>query len=50
MIKIVIDFEIRCISDNMLCTKGRGDQVALKMPEMEMMFEIPRDIREPLGF
>jgi len=49
-IKIVIDFEIRRTSDNMLCTKGRGDQVALKMPEMEMMFEIPRDIREPLGF
>ncbi len=49
-IKIVIDFEIRRTSDNTLCTKGRGDQVALKMPEMEMMFEIPRDIRKPLGF
>lgn len=49
-IKIVMDFEIRRIADNAVCTKGRGEQVALKTPEMEMLFEIPRTIREALGF
>ncbi len=49
-IKIVIDFEIVRIKDNVVCAKGRGDQVALKMPEMETLFEIPREIRAVLGF
>ena len=50
VVKIVIDFEIRKIEGNILCAKGRGEQVAVKMPEMEMLFEIPQDIRKPLGF
>ncbi len=49
-IKIVIDFEIKKIDTGEICTKGRGEQVALKSPEMEMEFEIPEDIRKALGF
>ena len=45
-----MNFEIQRVKDNVFCTKARSDQVAVKMPEMEMMFEIPGDIRTPLGF
>ena len=48
--KIVIDFKIRLEQTNKLCAKGRSEQVAVKYPQMEMMFEIPRDIRNALGF
>ncbi len=49
-IKIVIDFEIRRISDNIICTKGRGEQVAVKLPDMETLYDIPADICRALGF
>ena len=49
-IKIVMNFEIERVKDNVFCTKATSDQVAVKMPEMEMMLEIPGDIRAPLGF
>ena len=48
--KIVVDFEIRLIRDNQLCTRGRSEQVAVKYPDMEILFEIPDDIRKMLGF
>jgi|TARA_B100002003_G_scaffold250599_1_gene290579 acyl-CoA thioester hydrolase len=47
--KIVVEFQIRLIADNQICTNGRGEQVAVKHPEMEMMFEIPEEIRNALG-
>ena len=55
-IKIVIDFEIRRpgrpgrSDGGEVCTKGRGEQVAVEYPEMEIMFEIPVEIRKALGF
>lgn len=49
-IKIVIDFEIRLMGRDEIFTKGRGDQVAVKYPELEMMLEIPDEIRRALGF
>ena len=52
-IKIVIDFEIRRpgrSGSDEVCTKGRGEQVAVKYPEMEIMFQIPGEIRRALGF
>lgn len=49
-IKIVIDFEIRLVGRDEIFTKGRGDQVAVKYPELEMMLEIPEEIRRALGF
>ena len=48
--KIVIDFQIRRSETGVICTKGRSEQVAVKLPEMEMLFEIPDDIRRALGF
>ena len=48
--KIVVDFEVRLIRDNQLCTRGRSEQVAVKYPDMEILFEIPDDIRKMLGF
>ena len=47
--KITIDFEIRVPGRNEIHTKGRSDQVAVKYPEMEMMFEIPEDLQRALG-
>jgi len=47
--KIVVDFKIRLVKDDQLCAKGRSEQVAVKYPEMEIMFEIPDDIRNALG-
>ena len=48
--KIVVDFQIRRIKNNQICAKGRSEQVAVKYPEMEIMLEIPDDIRRALGF
>jgi len=49
-IKIVIDFEIRLVGSSEICTRGRGDQVALKYPGLEMMLEIPDEIRKAFEF
>jgi acyl-CoA thioester hydrolase len=49
-IKIAIDFEIRLAHNGTVCTIGRSDQVAVKMPEMELQLEIPDDISRALGF
>jgi len=48
--KIVVDFEIRLTGSGKICTEGRGEQVAVKMPEMELTLGIPADIRKALGF
>lgn len=47
--KIVMDFEIRRTQSKELCTRGRSEQVAVKYPEQEIMFDIPRDIASALG-
>lgn len=49
-IKIVIDFEIRRIADGVVCAKGRGEQVAVRIPDMETLYEIPPDVCQALGF
>ncbi len=48
-IKITIDFEIRRVKDNVICARGRGDQVAVRMPEGEMLLEIPSFVSKALG-
>ncbi len=48
-IKITLDFEIRLADSGVVCTRGSGDQVAVKMPEMEMQLEIPAEISRALG-
>jgi acyl-CoA thioester hydrolase len=48
--KISISFEIRLTGNGQICTRGKSEQVAVKMPEMEMQFEVPGDITAALGF
>jgi len=43
--KIVTNFEIRLTKDKTICTRGKSEQLAVKLPEMELQFEIPSDIR-----
>jgi acyl-CoA thioester hydrolase len=48
-VKIVLDFEIKLISNGKVCAKGRSEQVAVLMPEMEMAFQIPEEIQKALS-
>ena len=48
--KIVVDFNIRLENHNQLGASGRSEQVAVKYPDIEILFEIPDDIRKMLGF
>ncbi len=48
-IKIVLDFDIRRVEDDVVCAKGRGEQIAVQHPDMETLYEIPQDIRQALG-
>ncbi len=48
--KIGIDFEIRLAENGKLCTRGRGEQLAVKLPKMELLLEIPKDVTAALGF
>jgi len=45
-VRIVLDFEIKLISDGRLCAKGWTEQVAVLLPEMEMVFQIPEEIQK----
>ncbi len=45
-VRIVVDFEIRLVSNGRLCAKGSTEQVAVLLPEMEMVFQIPEDIQK----
>jgi acyl-CoA thioester hydrolase len=49
-VKIVLDFEIRRLTDGVVCTRGRGEQVGIQLPQRETLFEIPGDVRRALGF
>jgi acyl-CoA thioester hydrolase len=48
-IKIILDFEIKMLSNGLVCAKGQSEQVALRLPEMEMAFLIPEEIRKALN-
>jgi len=48
--KIAIAFEIRLVESGNICTRGKSEQLCVKVPEMEMQFEIPADITRALGF
>ena len=48
--KIAMSFEIRLTGNGQICTRGKSEQVAVKMPEMEMQFEVPGDVTTALGF
>jgi acyl-CoA thioester hydrolase len=48
--KIAMSFEIRLAANGQICTRGKSEQVAVKMPKMEMQFEVPGDVTVALGF
>jgi acyl-CoA thioester hydrolase len=48
--KIAMDFEIRLVADNTVCTRGSGEQVAVTLPDNDLQFEIPPDIQRALGY
>jgi acyl-CoA thioester hydrolase len=48
-VKIVLDFDIKLISNGKVCAKGRSEQVAVLIPEMEMVFQIPEEIQKALS-
>ena len=48
--KIDFSFEVRLAKNNKLCAKGKTEQAAVKVPEMEILFSIPDEIRKALGF
>lgn len=47
-IKVVLGFEIKLVSNGLVCAKGQSEQVALLVPEMEMVYKIPEDILKAL--
>ena len=49
-IKIIVDFEIRMAADGKVCARGRTEQVAVQMPQIETLFSIPAEISKALGF
>jgi acyl-CoA thioester hydrolase len=48
--KIVVAFEIRLVKEGTLCAKGSTEQVAVRVPDMELVFSIPEAISRALGF
>ena len=48
--KISVDFVIRLTADSRIIAKGKSEQAAVKIPEMETLFKIPDPIRHALGF
>lgn len=46
--KITIDFEIRLTENNRVSARGKSEQAAVKIPEMETMLKIPENIRQVL--
>jgi acyl-CoA thioester hydrolase len=47
--KIAMEFELRR-SDGALCARANSEQLAVKMPDMALEFEIPADIQKAFGF
>lgn len=47
-VKIVVDFEIARVADGKVCARGRSEQAAVKLPEMEMAFMIPEKVQNAL--
>ena len=37
--KIIIDFQIRHAGNNDICTRGRGEQAAVKLPEKQLLLK-----------
>jgi acyl-CoA thioester hydrolase len=49
-VKLIVDFVIRKAADGKICARGRTEQVAVRVPEREMLFSIPEEIRQAFGY
>lgn len=49
-VKLIVDFVIRKVADGKICARGHTEQVAVKVPEREMLFSIPEEIRQAFGY
>ncbi|MBR9984815.1 MAG: acyl-CoA thioesterase [Desulfosarcina sp.] len=47
--KIAMDSEIRLSDTGEICARGKGEQVAVKLPDMTLEFEIQPEITRALG-
>jgi acyl-CoA thioester hydrolase len=47
--KIIVDFAIRRVADNVLCATGTTEQAAVLLTGTGMDLEIPKEIRDALG-
>ncbi|MFP4480484.1 MAG: acyl-CoA thioesterase [Desulfohalobiaceae bacterium] len=48
--KITVTFELRLSLNSWVVAKAKSEQAAVKMPEMQTMFQIPEHIKQALGF
>jgi len=46
--RIVVDFEIRHAGDPAICTKGRTEHVAVRLPQGELELRIPESVQRAL--
>lgn len=47
--KLIVNFEIRLKTGGRVCVKAKTEQVAVQMPEGELQFELPAEIRAAFG-
>jgi acyl-CoA thioester hydrolase len=47
--RIVVDFEIRLASDDSLCTRGRSEQVTVRLPEGVLELRVPENVKLALS-
>jgi acyl-CoA thioester hydrolase len=48
--RLVVDFEIRLAGSGQLCTKGRTEQAAVRLPDGRLELRLPEPLRLALGF
>lgn len=46
--RILLAFEIRTLDDNRLCARAVSEQVAVRMEDKSLLFEIPEHVRQAL--
>jgi acyl-CoA thioester hydrolase len=46
--RIVVGFEIRKLPEGTLCARGQTEQVAVQLPGLKLLLDIPLQIREAL--
>jgi acyl-CoA thioester hydrolase len=47
--KLIIDYQLELKEGGALCATGRTEQVALRLPELELQLELPASLRRAFG-